>query len=67
MVAQMETPQQLFNGMRCVNLINMTGQTFPSHKSMHPQLRVFVNIFGLSPTGCALVQTTFSIPHTYYY
>jgi hypothetical protein len=67
MVAQMETPQQLLDGMCYVSLINMTGRTFPSHGSLHPQLRVFVYVSGLPPTTYALVQTAFSIPHTYCY
>jgi hypothetical protein len=54
MVTQMETPPQLFNKMRYVNLINMTGWIFPSHGSLHPQLTVFVCMPGLSPMACAL-------------
>jgi hypothetical protein len=49
-----------------VSLINMIDQVFPSHGSMHLQLRVFVYMYALSPTTCAL-QIAFHIPHTYYY
>jgi len=64
MVAHMETPQQLFNMMHYVIFINMIGRTFHSHRSLHPQLKIFVYISGLLPTACALVQIAFSIPHT---
>jgi len=64
MVAQMETPQQLFNGMQYVILINMIDRTFHSHGCLHPQLMIFVYISGLLPTAYALAQTAFSIPHT---
>jgi hypothetical protein len=38
---------------------------FPSHGSLHPQLKVFVYMYELSPTTCAL-QIAYYIPHTYF-
>ncbi len=52
--------------MHYVNLINMIDQVFPSHGFLHPQLKVFVYVYALSPTTCAL-QIALYIPHTYYY
>jgi hypothetical protein len=49
MLAQMETPQQLLDGMRYVSSINTTSRTFPSHGYMHPHLKVFVHMYGLLP------------------
>ncbi len=50
--------------MRCVSLINMIDEVFPSHGYLHLQLRVFV--YMLLPTTCAL-QIAFCIPFIYYY
>jgi hypothetical protein len=42
MVAQFMTLWQLLSEMYYVSLINMTDHVFPSHGSLHDQLRVFV-------------------------
>jgi hypothetical protein len=60
MVAQLVTPWQLLSGMCYVSLINMTDQAFPSHGSLHDQLRVFVYMSGLLFTTYAL-HSIFSI------
>ncbi len=66
MVAQLGTPWQLLNEMPYVSLINMTNYVFPSHGSLHCQLRAFVYMFGLSSMIYAL-QIAFYISHTSWY